>query len=72
MTPKLITTLLCTLIVAGAYAWVNRYDMQTVSNMPGYFILDRWTGEGCFVGFGSTTVYRCPDRSRRQPEPISN
>ena len=67
MPAKVTLSIIFAVLFAGTYAWVNRYEVQTLSNAPGCIIIDRWTGETCFAVFQLTApIYRCLGRSQRE------
>jgi hypothetical protein len=67
---KYLVAILVALIFAAAYACVNRYSTQSINpDSAGVMLLDRWTGEICFVGM---SVYTCHSRDQRTLEKISN
>ena len=63
MSAKHWVAIFIALMFAATYALVHRYALYTIPNSAGFIILDRWTGEGCWVNAG---LYDCYDRSMKQ------
>lgn len=54
---KILAAILVTIIIAGTYAWINRYQVHFPAAGGGVWIMDRWTGEICGMNGGKPICF---------------